>query len=119
MDGWKNTGKYNTYWQAKDEYSYPQTSYTSFGSKTHRFIFTFRYNGEQRMLRICVGCEYDVNSECNDVLPILTDSDATVWISLDMWGESSLYVKKVLESVKEFGDTYFLENDCSDKWEKY
>lgn len=116
LDGWKNSGEFSNYMQAKNYYHYPKTEYSSFDKNTHTFTIYFTYEKEQRILHLTLGCEGDAERDEN--FRKLKKGESTIWMSLGMWGKSDLYIKTVLEALKEFGDTYFTHNDCSDEWEK-
>lgn len=116
VDGWRNSGKYANYFQAKNDYRYPKIEYSSFSKDVHTFTLYFTYEKEQRMMHLTLGCEGDADRDDN--FRKLEKGESTVWLSLGMWGNSDLYLKTALESLKKFGDTYFTHNDCSDEWEK-
>jgi len=71
------------------------------------FYVNFTVYGETRSLFITHTCSNDYSEYHN--------GDKIIF-SLGQWGLSVEIMKVIIESVKEFGDVYFAENDCSDEF---
>lgn len=67
----------------------------------------FTWKTEKRMLSIHFGCD------CDGVDVGYYDGSKII-MSLGFWGDSVNLMRIALESLKEFGNAYLIENDCSD-----
>lgn len=97
----------------KDEYS---TSVDIQTRNMKTFLFVFNVFEESRMLWVNSECDCDyheVGEEFN------TDTTgAKIICSLGHWGHHKEIMQVVVDTLKEFGDTYYIENDCSGDWVK-
>jgi len=73
------------------------------------FTINFTVRDEQRQLFITHTCSSDYKD---------TYEGDKIIFSLGHWGLSVEIMKVVADSVKEFGDVYFVENDCSSEFRK-
>lgn len=97
----------------KDKYS---TSVDIQTRNMETFRLMFNVFEESRMLWVNSDCDCDyheVGEEFN------TDTTGTKIIcSLGHWGYHKEIMQVVVDTLKEFGDTYYIENDCSGDWVK-
>lgn len=91
----------------KDKWSNGVTSVTTndFGS----FFINFRINGESRNLFVTHTCSNDYSD--------IYKGDKIIF-SLGKWGICEEIMMVIADSIKEFGDVYYIENDCDDNWVK-
>jgi len=71
------------------------------------FTMNFTVYGQKRNLFITHDCSCDHED--------VYDGDKIIF-SLGYWGMSHEIMMVVADSVKEFGDLYYVKDDCSDEW---
>lgn len=97
----------------KDSYSF-QSQVSTRDCKT--FTLIFNVFSESRMLWMNTICDCDYHEVGEDFNKDTTGSK--VIFSLGHWGHHKEIMQVVIDSIKEFGDTYYIENDCSGDWVK-
>lgn len=97
----------------KDSYSFQGDVRTR---DCETFTLIFNVFSESRMLRMITTCDCDYHYVGEEFGTDTTGSK--VIFSLGHWGHHKEIMEVVIDSVKEFGDTYYIENDCSDDWVK-
>jgi hypothetical protein len=95
--------------QLKDRFSLPESSLPS---HSQMVVISFTHCGEQRNLTIHFDCDDDFVEGWN---PSLVGSK--IIFSLNCWGNSEFFMKKVLQAVSFAGDAYYIFNDCADNAE--
>ena len=65
----------------------------------------FKYRGEQRILHIHFGCDYDARDH----------GEHAILLSLGCWGSSETIMRTVLTALADLGPTYIDVNDCDDE----
>ena len=73
------------------------------------FKIDFRFNGESRSLFVTHNCSNDYSDTYNGEKIIFT---------LGCWGKSEEIMMVIAEDIKEFGDIYYIHNDCKDEFRK-
>lgn len=73
------------------------------------FDINFTMHGENRSLFITHICSNDYSD---------TYKGEKIIFSLGYWGLSHEIMMVIAEAVKEFGDVYYVENDCSEEFKK-
>lgn len=97
----------------KDSYSFRSKIETN---DCESFVLLFNVFDEKRMLWVNTSCDCDYH-EVGEYF----DTDTTcskVIFSLGHWGHHKEIMQVIIDSIKEFGDTYYIENDCSGDWVK-
>ena len=74
----------------------------------HAVMVVFKFNREDRMLRVSFDCDYDLENH-----PEIKGTSC-VWLSLGHWGSSEEIMHLALNSLSSIGDTYIDANDCDD-----
>lgn len=75
----------------------------------HFFVFKFKDGKDERQLFVHMGCDADFR-ECHKGC-----GDSGIILTLGDWGNSVQLITAFLDNMKDMGDTFLIESDCSDK----
>lgn len=101
---WRASSRISSAVVDEPSFTSPRIEMSSFCQMLRVF---FVYKGEDRMLTIHFDC--DVEGEACGY----KDGPKLI-LSLGAWGSSVEIMKAVLDNLKHLGDTYLIENDCTD-----
>lgn len=73
------------------------------------FTIDFKVRGEQRSVFVTHKCSMDYSD--------VYEGEKMIF-SLNMWGMHKEIMNCIAESIKEFGEVYYTENDCYEKFVK-
>lgn len=86
------------------QFSTPKVTMSTF---SQMLMVTFIFNGEERQLNIHFDCDSD-GEACGYL------DGSKIILSLGAWGSSIEIMMAVMQALKVYGDSYLIENDCTD-----
>lgn len=107
--GCRNFIEYNNNKDIKDPWEKLSCVVDIHSPDFQHFIFKFSYDGKTRCLHMYTHCGFDYKE--------VNESDDKIIFSLGHWGSDEEIINLIAETIKDYGHTYKIINDCSGEWE--
>lgn len=76
----------------------------------NHFMFVFSYDGKARVVNMITNCGFDYKD--------VDDNEDKIIFSINNWGSSEKIINLIADTIKDYGKTYKIVDDCNGDWEE-